>query len=191
MSPVVTVESLEKAYGPQTVLKGVSFTIDEGERIGLVGKNGTGKSSLARIVAGLEHSDAGTISRRRGAEVAFLEQEPRLADDATVLEEVLSGLTRWRAAKVRHDDASTHLSAGDGDLEALAHEQADAAAEIERLGGWNQEHRAETYLAHLGVTRLDARIGPLSGGEKRRVALAKILVAAPDLAILDEPTNHL
>jgi ATP-binding cassette subfamily F protein uup len=191
MSTVLTARDLSKAFGPQTVLSGATFTIDDGERIGLVGKNGTGKSTLARIVAGLETADSGNIARRRGAEVAFLEQEPRLNGDSKVIDEVLGGLVRWRDATDRHTKASDALARGDGDLTALVNAQAEAAADVDRLGGWNQEHRAETYLAHLGVLDPQALIGPLSGGEKRRVALAKILVANPDLAILDEPTNHL
>ena len=188
---VIDARELHKAYGPEVILEGVSLSIGEGERVGLVGVNGAGKSTLARILAGLEAADGGEVALRRDARVAYLPQVPVLEPGRTAREEVLGGLAEWQAAAERHRALGAALSAGEGDLDRLVAEQARAAAELERLGGWEVGHRAEAVLGHLGVTRLDVAAGSMSGGEQRRVNLARILVAAPALAILDEPTNHL
>ena len=188
---VLSAQDLRKAYGTRTLLDGVTLTIEADERVGLVGRNGCGKSTLARILAGAEIADGGTISRRRGATIGYLAQEPVLELDHTAREIVIGGLGAWSEAKQRHDRASQALADATGDLEALLAAQSSAAADVERLGGWDRQHRVDAVLGHVGVTRLDAKIAELSGGDRRRVALARILVAEPHLAILDEPTNHL
>jgi ABC transport system ATP-binding/permease protein len=190
--PVLTAQGLRRAYGTHTVLDDVSVSVRSGERVGLVGRNGSGKSTLARILAGDEPPDAGQVVRRRDARVEYLSQEPAFDGDHTARQAVLEGLGAWREARARHEAASVALEAGSADdVETLLETQAAAAAEIERLGGWQLEHRADAVLGHLGITQLDQPVGTMSGGERRRVALARLLVAQPDLAILDEPTNHL
>jgi ATP-binding cassette subfamily F protein uup len=167
------------------------MSIAPGERVGVVGLNGAGKSTLSRILAGTEPADSGTVSRRRGATVSYLEQVPQFEGDPTALEAVTSGLSGWSEAVARHEAASAALSSGDGNVEALLDEQQRAASEVERLGGWDRQHRVAAFLDHLGIRRSDAKVSSLSGGEQRRVALARVLISSPDLAILDEPTNHL
>ncbi|WP_437483935.1 ABC-F family ATP-binding cassette domain-containing protein [Sorangium sp. So ce1014] len=189
--PVLTAHDLHKSFGPQTVLDGVTVNIRTGERVGLVGVNGSGKSTLARILAGLEQPDSGTIARRRGAEIGVLSQDPVFEPSDTARDVVLAGLSAWYAAKARHDEVSRALAAGTGDAEALLAEQAAVAADIERLGGWDMMHRVDTIIGHVGVTRPDAPMSVLSGGDRRRVALARLLVSRPALAVLDEPSNHL
>ncbi|KYG08762.1 ABC transporter, partial [Sorangium cellulosum] len=189
--PVLTAHDLHKAFGPQTILDGVSVTIRTGERVGLVGLNGSGKSTLARILAGVEPPDGGTISRRRGAEIGVLSQDPVFEPSDTARDVVLAGLSAWHAAKARHDEVSRALAAGSGDAEALLAEQTEAAADVERLGGWDMMHRVDAIIGHVGVTRPDAPMSVLSGGDRRRVALARLLVSRPALAVLDEPSNHL
>ncbi|AUX37997.1 MULTISPECIES: ABC-F family ATP-binding cassette domain-containing protein [Sorangium] len=189
--PVLTAHDLHKAFGPQTILDGVTVTIRTGERVGLVGLNGSGKSTLARILAGVEQPDSGTISRRRGAEIGVLSQDPVFEPSDTARDVVLAGLSAWHAAKARHDEVSRALAAGSGDAEALLAEQAEAAADVERLGGWDMMHRVDAIIGHVGVTRPDAPMSVLSGGDRRRVALARLLVSRPALAVLDEPSNHL
>ncbi|WP_437812357.1 ABC-F family ATP-binding cassette domain-containing protein [Sorangium sp. So ce1078] len=189
--PVLTAHDLHKAFGPQTILDGVSVTIRTGERVGLVGLNGSGKSTLARILAGVELPDSGTISRRRGAEIGVLSQDPVFEPSDTARDVVLAGLSAWHAAKARHDEVSRSLTAGTGDAEALLSEQTEAAADVERLGGWDMMHRVDAIIGHVGVTRPDAPMSVLSGGDRRRVALARLLVSRPALAVLDEPSNHL
>jgi ATP-binding cassette subfamily F protein uup len=189
--PVLAAQDLHKSYGPQHILRGVTLTLRTGERVGLVGNNGSGKSTLARILGGVEAPDSGSISRRRGADVAYLDQDPTFAPELTPRLIVEGGLAAWSDAKARHDRASNSLARGHGELDALVAEQEQAAADVERLGGWDMMHKVEAILGHVGVIRPDQPIGTLSGGERRRTALARILVARPALAILDEPSNHL
>jgi ATP-binding cassette subfamily F protein uup len=172
------------------VLGGVDLTINDGERVGLVGANGSGKSTFARILAGGDVPDTGDIATRRNARVLYLAQEPQLDPEATALEIVLSGLEAWASAKRRYDEATTQLESGKN-VDAAMLAQGTAMAELEQLGGFDITHKAEAILNNLAVRDHNARAGTMSGGEKRRVALARVLVAEPDLAILDEPTNHL
>ncbi|HSN96910.1 MAG TPA: ABC-F family ATP-binding cassette domain-containing protein [Candidatus Nanopelagicales bacterium] len=190
--PIVTAQDLRKSYGSRAILDGATVTIRTGERVGLVGINGSGKSTLARILAGVEAPDSGTVMRRRGAEIAHLSQDPEMDPAVTARDTVLTGLTAWHAARERHNRLSSALARGDhADDTPLLAEMTEAEAEIERLGGWDMSHRVDSILGHVGVTRPDAPVGELSGGDRRRVALARILVARPTLAILDEPSNHL
>jgi len=190
-APVLTARGLRKAFGPQVLLDDVSLSIHDGERLGLVGINGSGKSTLARVLAGVEPLDEGEVATRRDAHVMYLEQEPSFATGTTAREVVTSGLSAWNAARRRHEEASAALAAGDGKVDRLLEQQAAASAEVERLGGWDADHRVDAYMTRLGVPDAEAPMDRMSGGERRRVALARILVGRPDLAILDEPTNHL
>ncbi len=187
---ILTATGLTKAFGPHTVLEGVDVSIQDGERVGLVGTNGSGKSTLARILAGHDVPDTGELATRRSARVLYLAQEPALEPNQTALASVLSGLTAWSAAKSRYDAATALLERGH-DLDAAIEAQTAAMAELERLGGFDVTHRAEALLDHLAIRDHGALVTNMSGGERRRVALARLLVAEPDLAILDEPTNHL
>lgn len=189
--PILDAKELCKTYGNEPILHGVSLTIEEGERVGLVGTNGSGKSTLARLMSSIESPDKGELVRQRGARVAFLAQIPQIDPSRTALQEVLTGLSEWSSAKKRHERASQALSRETEGTELLLREQAEAAADVERLGGWGIEHRAESILSRLGVENPHKKLETASGGEQRRVALARILIAKPELAILDEPTNHL
>jgi len=189
--PIVAAKHLHKAYGAHVVLGDADVTLRSGERVGVVGRNGAGKSTLARILAGIEAPDAGELSRRRGATLLYLDQVPRFSGDPTAEEAVSTGLSAWKTAVERHEAAARALGEGSGDLDALLAEQTEATEAVERAGGWEQSHRVASMLGNLGVERTDAHVSTLSGGEQRRVALARILIARPDLAILDEPTNHL
>ena len=188
---VLTARHLRRSFGIRQVLDDVNVALDEGERAGLVGRNGSGKSTLARLLAGLDEPDAGEVVARRDATVGVLEQVPSLAPDRTAREVVLDGLATWREARRRWDRCAEQLAAGGGDPGTVLAEQAAAAEAIERLGGWEMEHEADAVLGHVGVPDPDRRTGTLSGGERRRVALARLLVSRPTVAILDEPTNHL
>jgi ABC transport system ATP-binding/permease protein len=193
--PVISAQDLHKAFGVQTILDGVTLTIRSGERVGLLGVNGSGKSTLARILAGREIADSGTVSKRKGAEVLYLDQNPTFEPGHTAREAVLSGMKAWSEARARHEALSVKLATSTGDdgdaTDRLLTEQTEAAADVERLGGWDREHQVDAMLGHLGVERPDGLVAEFSGGEQRRVALARILIARPHLAVLDEPTNHL
>ncbi len=189
---ILSARGLHKAYGPQTLFNDLALTVSEGERVGLLGENGTGKSTLLKVLAGEEPTDEGVIERQRDASILYLPQEPKLPKDATPRQLVEAGLAHWYAACARYEAVSVELSspARHSDEKLIA-EQAQLAETIEHLGGWDQGHRAADMLQRFGVNDVDRPVGDMSGGEQRRVALAKILVAQPDLAILDEPTNHL
>jgi ABC transport system ATP-binding/permease protein len=188
--PVLTAKNLGKAYGAAPLFSGIDLSIHRGERVGLVGRNGAGKSTLARILAGAETADAGEVAVRREATVAYLPQEPRFPPELSAMELVLAGLSAWRAAMERFEAIGEAIRR-EGESPARLASQAEAAAELERLGGWDREHEARTTLTQLGIVEPNRTVGSMSGGEQRRVALAQLLVARPALAILDEPTNHL
>ncbi|MBX3269656.1 MAG: ABC-F family ATP-binding cassette domain-containing protein [Sandaracinaceae bacterium] len=188
--PILDAQAISRSYGARKVLDSVSLTLELGERVGLVGANGSGKSTLGRILAGAEDPDAGQLVLRRGARVGYLAQEPRFEGDPTALEAALAGLREWSAAVAAHEAASERLARG-VEVERALEAQAEAAATIERFGGWDLSHRAGAMLSRLGIEDATRRVGAMSGGERRRVDLACVLVARPDLAILDEPTNHL
>ena len=169
------------AFGHVDLLSKASFSLLENERVGLIGRNGTGKSSLLKILAGQQQADSGTLQLRQGLRVAFLAQEPMLTDSLTVFDQVAQGVDE--AVALRHE------------FEHLDHER-DAArfdglsARLDAIGGWTWEQRVDEVLQRLGLDA-SAGIGALSGGNKKRVALAQALVAMPDVLLLDEPTNHL
>ncbi len=188
---ILTASALTKSFGPHQVLSGIDLSIHQGERVGLVGANGSGKSTLARILVGQDTPDTGEIAVRRDARVLYLAQVPDVDPARSALDTVLMGLTTWWQARERYERASQELERGDGDLERALAEQTRAHADLEQFGGFDVSHRALSVLGSLGVRDPEARVGNMSGGEQRRVALARLLVAEPDLAILDEPTNHL
>jgi ATP-binding cassette subfamily F protein uup len=189
--PIIAAHGVQKTYGTRIVLTGVDLTLRTGERVGVVGANGSGKSTLARILAGLSPPDLGTLSQRRGTTIEYLSQTPKFDEGLTAEQALLQALSGWSDAVARHEAATRSLASGEGDLAALLDAQQRSADEVERLGGWDQKHRAAALLGHVGITRPDGLVSSFSGGEQRRVALARLLLSRPDLAILDEPTNHL
>lgn len=192
--PIINATDLEHSYGDRRVLAGVSVSIHRGERVGLIGRNGSGKTTLARLLAGIETPMAGQIARRRDARVVYLSQQPDLVAGSSALDVALSGLESWCRARADYDRATLAVAERAGtrvDIADLIDAQARASEELERCGGWDLVHRAESVLGHLGISNPAADVGSMSGGEQRRVALARVLIGQPDLAILDEPTNHL
>jgi ATP-binding cassette subfamily F protein uup len=189
--PIIAAHGIQKTYGTRIVLTGVDLTLRTGERVGVVGANGSGKSTLARILAGLSPPDLGTLSRRRGTSIEYLSQTPEFEPGVTAEQALLQALSGWTQAVARHEAATRSLGLGEGDLASLLDEQHRSAEEVERLGGWEQQHRAAALLSHVGIERTSGLVSTFSGGEQRRVALARLLLSRPDLAILDEPTNHL
>jgi len=192
--PALVAQLLKKSFGPQVVLDGASFSLARGEKVALIGANGAGKSTLAKILAGEETADEGTVSVRRGLTVAYLSQEPLLDPERSAREVVEDALVAWRASTTRHAEVTARLSSpdhGGKEHDALLAEQAELDDAIARHGGWDRGHEAIDVLHRLGVREVDRAVGPRSGGERRRIALARILVSRPDVMILDEPTNHL
>jgi ATP-binding cassette subfamily F protein uup len=175
---LITLMDAQLAFGHVALLDHAGFALEPGERVGLIGRNGAGKSSLLKILGGLAKPDDGTLSVQQGLRTAFVAQDPLLAPEATVFQAAAQGLAHAMALREQY------LSAAAGvDLDALQ-------SQIEAYDAWNWEQRVEETLQRL---HLDAQavIGTLSGGTKKRVALAQALVARPDVLLLDEPTNHL
>ncbi len=175
---VLTLSDACLAFGHVALLDHTAFALETGERVGLIGRNGTGKSSLLKILAGLEKADDGQLQIQSGIEVAYVPQEPTFSDDATVFSTVSEGLAEVRDARERFE---AHAE-GD-DLDALM-------TIIEARNGWNWEQRVDEVLQRLDLSP-ELPIAGLSGGTKKRVALARSLVTSPDVLLLDEPTNHL
>mgnify|MGYP001604373810 CR=1 FL=1 len=189
--PVLDAQGLSKSFGDRVLLDRVDVTIRRGEKVGVVGDNGAGKSTLGRVLAGLIEPDLGTLHLRKGARVEYLHQEPSLPEGKTAREVALSGLGEWLESKARYDKLCEELATNARPLDIVLEEQAHESELLERLGGFQKASEAERILAVLGIERVEQLVETMSGGEKRRVALARLLIAAPDLAILDEPTNHL
>src|SRR5688572_27192494 len=189
--PLLGCQGLRKAYGDREILRGASLTIEAGERLGLVGGNGSGKTTFARILVGIERPDAGEVTRGRELALAYLSQEPQMDGAHTALVVALSGLAAWTAAVARHEAATAAVADPAADHEAALRALAGADADIDRHGGWERRHEAESILGHLGIGDPARAVGGMSGGERRRVAIARLLISRPDLAVLDEPTNHL
>ncbi|WHZ09562.1 MAG: Bis-ABC ATPase Uup [Burkholderiaceae bacterium] len=173
---IITLLDAQLAYGHALLLDHAGFALEAGERVGLIGRNGTGKSSLLRILAGLDRPDDGRLQLQQGLRVAHVAQEPALDPDATVFAALRSALADTLALIAQH-------ARGDGDLDALQ-------SRIEAQDGWHWAQRIAETLERLRLDG-DATVATLSGGTRKRVALAQALVARPDVLLLDEPTNHL
>ncbi|MFE8596665.1 ABC-F family ATP-binding cassette domain-containing protein [Archangium violaceum] len=183
---------VQLSFGSRTVFQGLTLTIEEGERVGLVGVNGSGKSSLMKILAGVARADAGELQLRRGARVTYLPQEPEFAPGATVASELSVAQGPLKDALATHAELIRRMEATPADAQGKLMEQLSALSDkIEQLGGWDTEHHAKTLLDRLGVKDWDRPVAELSGGLRKRVAIARALLTRPDLLMLDEPTNHL
>ena len=185
--------SLGLAFGSRTVFDGLTLTLDEGERVGLVGVNGSGKSSLMKMLARAAEPDRGEVQLRRGASVTYLPQEPTFPDGATVASELEVARAPLRAALAAHEELAARLAAEPDPQrhERLLAELAAVDDRIHRLGGWDTAHEARRLLDRLGVPDWERPVAELSGGTRKRVAIARALLTHPDLLLLDEPTNHL
>jgi ATP-binding cassette subfamily F protein uup len=177
---LISANGLALAFGAAPLLTDVTLSVAPGEKVGLVGRNGCGKTSLLKILTGEDAPDAGEVFRRRGLRVGYLPQEFELAGDQTVQQNIEAGVADLLDWIARYE-AGTGSDA----------EHADLLHQIELADGWNLDTRINASAHALGAPPLDALVGPLSGGEKRRVALCRALAAQPDLLLLDEPTNHL
>ncbi|MBV7508039.1 ABC-F family ATP-binding cassette domain-containing protein [Bacillus sp. sid0103] len=187
---MLTVENVSKTYGEKQLFDSISFTIGEKERVGLIGINGTGKSSLLKIIAGLDTPDEGKIITSKDYSIAFLNQQPELDGDKTVLEQVFHGDAPILKLMRSYEKTLLDLSMSPDDTK-VQDELFRLQKQMDALNAWDASTNAKSILMKLGIEDFTKRIGEMSGGQKKRVALAQVLIAEPDLLILDEPTNHL
>tara|TARA_B100001093_G_scaffold517856_1_gene600708 strand:+ start:205 stop:2064 length:1860 start_codon:yes stop_codon:yes gene_type:complete len=179
----LSVQDLGKSYGIQTLFKGLYFGIDQGQKVALVARNGTGKTTILRALAGVEPADTGEIVYRKGIQVAFLKQESDFGDAKTVFEAIyesenpiLLAIRAYEAALLNPDDSNVFQKTFD---------------QMDRMEAWDYEVKVKTILSKLKLDDLQQEVSILSGGQRKRLSLAKILIDQPDFLILDEPTNHL
>ena len=189
---VFTMNRVGKTVPPKRqILKNISLSFFPGAKIGVLGLNGSGKSTLLRIMAGLDHDIEGEATPMPGLKIGFLPQEPVMNPDQTVREAVEEGIGGALAAKKRLDEVYAEYGEPDADFDKLAAEQHELEALIATAGSENTDLQLEIAADALRLAPWDAVIGVLSGGEKRRVALCRLLLSKPDMLLLDEPTNHL
>jgi sulfate-transporting ATPase len=189
---IMTMRNLAKFIPPdREVLRGINISMYPGAKIGVLGANGSGKSSLLRVMAGVDDDYTGDARLGAGFSVGFLEQEPQLDPAKTVLGNVEDGVAAIKQVLRRYDEVCGAMGEPDADFDALLAEQARLQDQIDATNAWDLDRTLEIAMDALRLPPGDAEVGPLSGGERRRVALCRLLLRQPDLLLLDEPTNHL
>jgi len=187
---LLTIESITKSYGEKILFDNASFGIDEHDKIGVIGVNGTGKSTFLKVIAGLEPPDSGTVTKGNRVSVRYLPQNPQFLEDATVLEQLYQGDTPVIRTIRAYEETMAAIERHPSDAK-LQQRLLQLSSEMDALDAWQFESDAKTILGKLGIDRFDAKISSLSGGQRKRVALAEALIHPADLLILDEPTNHI
>lgn len=187
---IMTVEHLSKSYGEKTLFRDASFGMDDRDKIGVIGVNGTGKSTFLKIIAGIETADEGQIAIGNDVRVQYLAQNPPYEPDNTVLQQVFAGDDPGLAAMREYMEILSLLEQQPGNAE-LERRMVTIGHAIDAAGAWQLESEAKTVLTKLGITRFGAKMDSLSGGQRKRVALAAALITPSELLILDEPTNHI
>ena len=182
MASYLQIDNLTKSYGERILFEDVSFGVSEGEKIGIIAKNGTGKSTLLRIIAGKESADSGEVVFRKGLRVGFLEQTPVFGTDDTALDACMSGDGEIPRVIAEYEKALL-----DGNADRLN----DAIHEMDCRNAWDYEERFKQLLTQLKIKSIDTPVSKMSGGQQKRIALARVILESPDMIILDEPTNHL
>ncbi|SFG51937.1 ATP-binding cassette, subfamily F, uup [Duganella sp. CF458] len=185
---VISLTSAQLAFGHHALLDHAEFSLETGERVGLIGRNGTGKSSLLKIIAGFQKLDDGLLVMQQGLKVVYVEQEPQFQAGQSVYDAVASGLGELPALLKEYDELTGKF--GQGDDDALMERMHDIQVKLDAGDAWNLKNKVETVLGRLNLDGA-VLIETLSGGTKKRAALARALVGAPDVLLLDEPTNHL
>ena len=188
--PHITLDQASLAYGHHPLLDHASFQLDPGERVGLIGRNGAGKSSMLKVIAGETKLDDGNIWRAPSVRIVYVPQEPVLDQSHTVYEAVAEGLGSMQKVLVEYHDVTHKMGEPDADIEALMERMQDLQHELDANNGWDMQAKVEAVLSRLSLDA-DVMVAKLSGGWRKRVALGRALVADPEVLLLDEPTNHL
>ena len=188
---IYTLSKARKAHGDKVILDDVTLSFLPGAKIGVVGPNGAGKSTLLKIMAGVEKISNGDAMLSAGYTVGMLAQEPNLDDSKNVIENVQEGVAETMAMLARFNEVSAQMADPDADFDALMAEMGTLQEAIDHKNAWDLDNQLEQAMDALRCPPSDADVSVLSGGERRRVALCKLLLQQPDLLLLDEPTNHL
>lgn len=187
---ILSLENVSKNYGIKPLFDNVTLGFEDSDKIGIIGANGSGKSTFLRVVAGTENPDSGRVVRASGKSLTFLSQNPQFDDEKTVLEAIFAA-SSGVMAKIAEYETACHALEFDGGNEKLLQKVSDLQHDLEMSGGWEIETNARNVLSKLGINDTSAKMKTLSGGQRKRVALAHELIFKPDILILDEPTNHL
>lgn len=187
---LLSAEDIGKQFDDRPLFEALSFSLEQGERVGVIGRNGSGKSTLLRIVAGVERADQGRVAINGTARVAYLPQNPEMPGELSVIDYVFRGEGERMRLMRAYEETVEALRVAPGDA-VLLDRMAELGAQMEAIDAWEVERHAKSILQRLGITDLAAQLHTLSGGQRRRVALASTLIDPSDLLILDEPTNHL
>ena len=189
---IFTLQSVTKDFGIKEILKGASFSLDATDKVGLIGTNGSGKSTLLKMIAGLEPTDGGQILVNSGVEIVYLPQQPELDENHTVIEQVFADSAEQMALVREYEEISAKLAhTPEDDSKQLMSRLSAVMQQMEAAGAWELETNAKIILTKLGIEDFNAKVGSLSGGYRKRIALAAALLSEPDVLLMDEPTNHL
>jgi ABC transport system ATP-binding/permease protein len=196
MTTLLSLKSIQKDFGIKQILKDASFSLETGDKVGLIGTNGSGKSTLLKMIAGIEPIDGGEVWRHSGSHMVYLPQQPELEDESTVLDQVFAQAGEQMALVREYERLSDqlahfHVQGNPQKLELLMSQLSQISDRIEAAGAWDLETQAKVILSKLGIEDFEARVGDLSGGYRKRIALAAALLSDPDALLMDEPTNHL
>ena len=189
---ILTLQNIRKDFGIKEILRDASFSIEPNDKVGLIGVNGSGKSTLLKMIAGFEPTDGGQRLVKSGARIIYLPQQPEVDENLSVIDQIFADSNEQMSLVREYEDLSHKIAQAKGnDLDALMARLATVNEKMESLGAWELETKAKIILSKLGIEDFDARVGDLSGGYRKRIALATALLNEPDLLMMDEPTNHL
>ena len=187
---LINLQSVKKDFGIKEILKDASFSLDASDKVGLIGTNGSGKSTLLKMIAGLESIDSGQIITNSGAKIIYLPQQPDVDENRTVLEQIFADSGEGITLVREYEEISSKLAHYPEDSQLMSR-LSSVMQRMDNSGAWEIETNAKIILSKLGITDLDVKVGTLSGGYRKRIALATALLLEPDLLLMDEPTNHL
>ena len=188
---ILTLQNIKKDFGIKEILRDGSFSIEPDDKVGLIGVNGSGKSTLLKMIAGIEPTDGGQRLVKSGARIIYLPQQPEIDENLTVIEQVFADSGEQMKLVQEYEDLSHRIAKAGDNLDSLMSRLATVTEKMEILGAWDLETKAKIVLSKLGIEDYDAKVKDLSGGYRKRIALAAALLNEPDLLMMDEPTNHL